>query len=243
MCSRWRRATCRCRARSISDCRPPRAAWITQPALTAVIRFTARGACSLPSFYGFSRTMSDARAADDVMQDAYMRIADGLCADRKIQKPLGYCCQVVRNLALDTTGPTNCWDGRLGGTGGHGGLTAGAGGRAGGLPGVGGHLCAGHGSRRDGLDGLADWRTDYAQFLNNIAEGAILISGGIQTLSDPFGAETPLVQETAAMLSTGALRLSARYGAASAPEIVRLFVASRSLQWPHCAPATDLCYP
>jgi len=37
--------------------------------------------------------------ADDVVQDAYLRIADGAC--RKIDKPMGYCCQVVRNLALD----------------------------------------------------------------------------------------------------------------------------------------------
>jgi RNA polymerase sigma-70 factor (ECF subfamily) len=38
--------------------------------------------------------------ADDVVQDAYLRIADGAC-DRKVDKPMGYCCQVVRNLALD----------------------------------------------------------------------------------------------------------------------------------------------
>jgi RNA polymerase sigma factor (sigma-70 family) len=37
--------------------------------------------------------------ADDVMQDAYLRIADG--SERKVDRPIGYCCQVVRNLALD----------------------------------------------------------------------------------------------------------------------------------------------
>lgn len=38
--------------------------------------------------------------ADDVVQDAYIRIAHGAC-DRKVDRPMGYCCQVVRNLALD----------------------------------------------------------------------------------------------------------------------------------------------
>lgn len=38
--------------------------------------------------------------ADDVVQDAYIRIANGVC-DRRVDKPMGYCCQVVRNLALD----------------------------------------------------------------------------------------------------------------------------------------------
>lgn len=47
------------------------------------------------------KIVPSADLADDVMQDAYLRIVDGLCADRKIEKPLGYCCQVVRNLALD----------------------------------------------------------------------------------------------------------------------------------------------
>lgn len=40
-------------------------------------------------------------AADEVVQDAYVRLAEsgggGLCID----KPYAYCCQVVRNMALD----------------------------------------------------------------------------------------------------------------------------------------------
>ncbi len=42
-----------------------------------------------------------ADVADDVMQDAYLRIAGNSCVERKIEKPYAYCCQVVRNLALD----------------------------------------------------------------------------------------------------------------------------------------------
>jgi len=46
------------------------------------------------------RIVRTTELADDVVQDAYLRIADGAC-ERKIDKPMGYCCQVVRNLALD----------------------------------------------------------------------------------------------------------------------------------------------
>lgn len=38
--------------------------------------------------------------ADEIMQDAYVKLADGSCM-RSVQKPLFYCCQVVRNLAMD----------------------------------------------------------------------------------------------------------------------------------------------
>lgn len=38
--------------------------------------------------------------ADEIMQDAYLKLADGSCM-RSVQKPLFYCCQVVRNLAMD----------------------------------------------------------------------------------------------------------------------------------------------
>lgn len=38
--------------------------------------------------------------ADDIMQDAYLRLAEGACAN-SVQKPLCYCYQVVRNLAMD----------------------------------------------------------------------------------------------------------------------------------------------
>lgn len=41
-----------------------------------------------------------AELADDVLQDAYLRIADGASV-RKAERPIGYCCQVVRNVALD----------------------------------------------------------------------------------------------------------------------------------------------
>jgi RNA polymerase sigma factor (sigma-70 family) len=38
--------------------------------------------------------------ADEVLQDAYLKLADG-AAVRDVRKPLGYCCQVVRNVAFD----------------------------------------------------------------------------------------------------------------------------------------------
>jgi len=38
--------------------------------------------------------------ADEVLQDAYLKLADG-AAVRDVHKPLGYCCQVVRNVAFD----------------------------------------------------------------------------------------------------------------------------------------------
>lgn len=37
---------------------------------------------------------------EDVLQDAYLKLVEGVCA-REIINPLGYCCQVVRNTALD----------------------------------------------------------------------------------------------------------------------------------------------
>jgi len=41
-----------------------------------------------------------AELADDVMQDAYLRLRQGACA-REISSPMLYCNQVVRNVALD----------------------------------------------------------------------------------------------------------------------------------------------
>ncbi|OAK66512.1 RNA polymerase subunit sigma-70 [Variovorax paradoxus] len=38
--------------------------------------------------------------ADEVLQDAYLKLADGASL-REVRKPLGYCCQVVRNVAFD----------------------------------------------------------------------------------------------------------------------------------------------
>lgn len=38
--------------------------------------------------------------ADEIMQDAYLKLAESACA-RDIDKPFHYCCRVVRNLAID----------------------------------------------------------------------------------------------------------------------------------------------
>ncbi|PUA29925.1 MAG: RNA polymerase subunit sigma-70 [Cellvibrio sp. 79] len=38
--------------------------------------------------------------ADDVLQEAYLKLVEGAYA-REVEKPFNYCCQVVRNLALD----------------------------------------------------------------------------------------------------------------------------------------------
>lgn len=37
---------------------------------------------------------------DEVMQDAFLKIVD-IAFDREVRQPFFYCCQVVRNLALD----------------------------------------------------------------------------------------------------------------------------------------------
>lgn len=44
--------------------------------------------------------VNTADLADDVVQDAYLKLAEGP-SDRAAERPIGYCCQVVRNLALD----------------------------------------------------------------------------------------------------------------------------------------------
>lgn len=46
------------------------------------------------------RIVGTREVADDVTQDAYLKIVEGACA-RNVEKPFCYCCQVVRNLALD----------------------------------------------------------------------------------------------------------------------------------------------
>lgn len=38
--------------------------------------------------------------ADEVLQDAYLKLMEGACA-LEIHKPVGYCCQIVRNVAFD----------------------------------------------------------------------------------------------------------------------------------------------
>ncbi len=37
---------------------------------------------------------------DDVLQDAYIKLLEGACC-REVLNPFGYCCQVVRNTAID----------------------------------------------------------------------------------------------------------------------------------------------
>lgn len=37
---------------------------------------------------------------DDVLQDVYLRLASSTCAS-EVQNPFGYCCQVVRNMAVN----------------------------------------------------------------------------------------------------------------------------------------------
>lgn len=47
-----------------------------------------------------SRIVGHSDQVDDVLQDAYLKLVDGVCA-REVLNPFGYCCQVVRNMALD----------------------------------------------------------------------------------------------------------------------------------------------
>lgn len=46
------------------------------------------------------RVLGHADLVDDVLQDAYLKLIEGVCA-REVLNPFGYCCQVVRNMALD----------------------------------------------------------------------------------------------------------------------------------------------
>lgn len=46
------------------------------------------------------RIVMTADLADDVLQDSFLRIAEGTPA-RLAEKPFNYCCQIVRNMALD----------------------------------------------------------------------------------------------------------------------------------------------
>lgn len=46
------------------------------------------------------KIVNTADLADDVVQDSYLKLFDGPCV-RHAERPIGYCCQVVRNMALD----------------------------------------------------------------------------------------------------------------------------------------------
>lgn len=46
------------------------------------------------------RIVGTPELADEITQDAYLKLVEGSCA-RQVDKPFCYCCQVVRNLALD----------------------------------------------------------------------------------------------------------------------------------------------
>lgn len=46
------------------------------------------------------RIVGTRELADEITQDAYLKLVEGVCA-RQVDKPFCYCCQVVRNLALD----------------------------------------------------------------------------------------------------------------------------------------------
>ncbi len=54
-----------------------------------------------PHLHRLARSIvGNTEIADEVVQDAYLKL-DELPGARDIVKPLCYCCQVVRNLALD----------------------------------------------------------------------------------------------------------------------------------------------
>lgn len=46
------------------------------------------------------RILRNAELAEEVVQDTYLRIAEGKC-DRNVERPAAYCARAVRNMALD----------------------------------------------------------------------------------------------------------------------------------------------
>lgn len=46
------------------------------------------------------RIVGHTDTAEDVLQDAYLKLIEG-ARTREVLNPFGYCCQVVRNVALD----------------------------------------------------------------------------------------------------------------------------------------------
>jgi RNA polymerase sigma factor (sigma-70 family) len=46
------------------------------------------------------RIVGQADLVEDVLQDAYVKLLEGACC-REVLNPFGYCCQVVRNTAID----------------------------------------------------------------------------------------------------------------------------------------------
>ncbi|GAA5786960.1 DNA-directed RNA polymerase sigma-70 factor [Chitiniphilus shinanonensis] len=68
---------------------------LPQPTLEAV--FLAHRAQLL----GLARkVVGTVETAEEIVHEAYLKLVEGACA-REVRNPLGYCCQVVRNLALD----------------------------------------------------------------------------------------------------------------------------------------------
>lgn len=47
------------------------------------------------------KIVGSADVADEVTQDAYLRLVEGSCT-RQVNSPFFYCCKIVRNLALDS---------------------------------------------------------------------------------------------------------------------------------------------
>ena len=47
------------------------------------------------------KLVGTADLADEVVQDAYVKLAEGAGAGTRVERPYCYCCQVVRNIALD----------------------------------------------------------------------------------------------------------------------------------------------
>jgi len=47
------------------------------------------------------KIVGTAEVADEITQDAYLRLAEGHGTQQTVRQPLSYCCQVVRNIAID----------------------------------------------------------------------------------------------------------------------------------------------
>jgi amino acid adenylation domain-containing protein len=74
-----------------------------------------------------------------------------------------------------------------------------------------------------------DWRSEFAFFLNGIAQDHDLLLQVPQEVCDPFESEEPLIRWSRELMEQRGLRFVGKYEGVSAAEVVRLFLADHNL--------------